>query len=274
MMFIQPNFRRHIAITSEHGSWVFLLSPLIIGLFTGGGFSSAAVYLSIAALAAFLIRQPVTIAVKIYSGRRSKTDLPAARFWILMYGSVVLAMVAGLIRQGFGYLLVLAIPGLLVFGWHLFLISRRAERRQMGIELVASGVLALAAPAAYWINVGSPDSGGWWLWGLIWLQSAASIVYAYLRLEQRVWTEIPPLKEKFRIGRRALLYTSFNLVFVGVLSILGFFGPWLWLPYALQWTETLWGSLARPAIGFKPTTIGFRQLAVSILFTILFVLVW
>ena len=45
---------------------------------------------------------------------------------------------------------------------------------------------ALAAPAALWVGQGYPDPQGWFLFGLVWLQSAASIVYAYLRLEQRL----------------------------------------------------------------------------------------
>jgi hypothetical protein len=62
--------RRHVALPSDHGSWVFLFSPLLIGLFAGGSWSMATLYLIVAAAAAFLIRQPTTMAVKIHSGRR------------------------------------------------------------------------------------------------------------------------------------------------------------------------------------------------------------
>ena len=82
-------FLRHVALPSDHGSWVFLLSPLLIGLFAGGRWSVASLFLIIAALAAFLIRQPVTTAVKIYSGRRNRRELPAAWFWIGIYGLIV-----------------------------------------------------------------------------------------------------------------------------------------------------------------------------------------
>lgn len=266
-------FHRHIAITNEHGSWVFLLSPLLIGIFAGGNWSTPLLYLIVAALAGFLIRQPIAIAVKVYSGRRSKGDLPAARFWILAYGVIGLLMIAGLILRGYSYLLYLAFPGIPVFGWHLWLVSRRAERRQAGVEIIASGVLALSAPAAYWISVGTPDKIGWWLWVLTWLQSAASIVYAYLRLEQREWKEIPSIVKRLKSGRRALLYTSFNLVMTVVCSIMGWLPTLIFTPYALQWAETIWGTL-NPAVGVKPTKIGLRQVIVSTLFTILFILTW
>ena len=266
-------FKRHIALPSDHGSWVFLLSPLLIGLFAGENWSLASVYLIIAALAAFLIRQPTSMMVKAYSGRRSKRDLPAAWFWMGVYGLIALLALVGLIAQGYAYLLILALPGIPVFAWHLFLVSRRAERRQLGVEIVGSGVLALAAPAGYWVGVGSPDPTGWLLLGLTWLQSAASIVYAYLRLEQREWKETPPTAMRIKSAWRALLYTAFNLLLVSGLSLATITPTLLFIPYLLQFAETIWGTL-RPAVGYKPTTIGIRQLAVSTLFTILFIITW
>jgi hypothetical protein len=182
-------------------------------------------------------------------------------------------MVTGLIMSGFSYLLYLVLPGIPVFIWHLYLVSQRAERRQLGIEVVASGVLALTAPAAYWIGVNNPSTTGWLLWMLTWLQSAASIVYAYLRLEQREWQDIPDRITHFQAARRAILYTSFNLTGVVVLSIVRILPPWLFLPYLLQWLETLWGT-NHPAVGVKPTKIGLRQLVVSAFFTVLFILTW
>jgi hypothetical protein len=175
--------------------------------------------------------------------------------------------------QGFAYLAILAVPGIPVFIWHLLLISRRAERRQVGVEIVGSGVLALGAPAAYWVGIGSPEITGWWLFLLTWFQSAASIVYAYLRLEQRELKELPDLPARMRMARRALLYTTFNFLAVLALSIAGVLPSLLWLPYALQWVETIWGT-THPAIGYKPTAIGIRQLIVSSLFTVLFILTW
>ena len=167
----------------------------------------------------------------------------------------------------------LALPGIPVFVWHLYLVSRRAERRQPGVEIIGSGVLALSAPAAYWVGIGEPDPTGWWLFALTWLQSAASIVYAYLRLEQRELKETPARPTQIRMAARALLYTTFNVSVVIILSIQSRLPQYLFIPYALQWLETLWGTL-NPAVGFKPTRIGLRQLAVSSLFTLLFILTW
>ena len=160
-----------------------------------------------------------------------------------------------------------------VFGWHLLLVYRRAERNQMGVDIIASGALALIAPAAYWVGVERYAPYGWWLWALTWLQSAASIVYAFLRLSQRKWESPPNIGICMARGWRALLYSSFNLLLVAALAGAGIVSFWLWLPFALQFAETVWGIFT-PAIGWKPRRIGFRQLVVSILFTIMFILFW
>ena len=268
-----PYFRKQIFLPQDHGSWVFIFSPLLIGLFLGGNFTFASLSLTVASVSAFLLRQPVTIAVKAYAGRRPKSDLPAARLWIVIYCLIILVALLGLVRSGFAYLLYLAIPGIPVFAWHLWLVSRRDERRQIKVEIIATGVLSLAAPAAYWVGIGHYSPVGWWLWILVWLQTAASIVYAYLRLEQRELAEVPSRAELQRIGRRAFAYTTFNLVLTLVLGLASVLPRFLFLSYLVQWTETLWGIL-HPAIKWKPVRIGTRQLLVSILWTILFIVAW
>lgn len=266
-------FRKSIAITNQHGSWVFLLSPLVIGLWVGNSWSISTVYLVAAALAGFMVQHPLMILFKAYTGRRSKRDLPSAFFWTAVYALIGGFAVVGLIIQGFSYLLMLAVPGLVVMIWYLYLVYLRAERRQLGIELVASGVLALAAPAGYWVGVGAPDPLGWWLWVLTWLQSAASIVYAYLRLEQRELDQVPDLKQQIKMGTRAFAYVSFNLVAAGLLAGFDLLPDWIFFPYLIQWLETSWG-ITNPAVGKKPTQIGFRQLFVSVLFTLAFIITW
>lgn len=286
-MKISSLFKRHIALPQDHGSWVFILSPLLIGLFAGEKIVPASINLVVAAMGAFLLRQPVSMAVKAYSGRRSRTDLPAARFWMLVYGTIILLALAGLIAEGFIYILYLAIPGIPVFIWHLYLVSQRAERRQAGVEIIATGALSLAAPAAFWIGQGGYEPLGWALWLLTWLQSAASIVYAYLRLEQRTLSvkgeqaegaglslpKDPERSELWRMGKRALQYTSFNLALTLAMGWSGWLPGWIFVPFLLQWLETIWG-ITHPATGWKPTAIGVRQLIVSTLFTVLFILFW
>ena len=271
--FKKTYLRKQIAIPQDHGSWVFILTPLIIGFVLSGQFHTPAIYLLVAALAAFFIRQPVTIAVKAYAGRRPRTDLPATRFWMVIYGFIALLMLVGLGMRGYLDVVFLAIPGFAIFGWHLYLVSKRDERKQAGLEVVASGALALAAPAAYWIGRGSYEPLGWALWLLIWFQSAASIVHAYMRLEHRKQTQIPGRPAQLQMAKRALMYTSFNLL---VSILLGFFSilpAYLFVAYLPQWLETQWWTF-HPDIKAKPVAIGMRQTAVSTLYIVLFLIFW
>ena len=270
-------FKKQIALPQDHGSWVFIISPLLIGIFAGRHFTYATLNLIIAAMSAFMIRQPMTVLVKVNSGRRPKTDLDPARFWLLIYGSIAALALLGLILEGFGYVLYLAVPGIPVFAWHLWLVSRREERKQAGIEVIATGVLSLAAPAALWVGMGAYSPLGWWLWAWTWLQTSASIVYAYLRLEQRELKQEQVIglgrSGLWKMGRRALLYTSFNLFASLMLGWMGVIPQLVFAAFLVQWLETLWG-ITHPSAGWKPTRIGIRQLIVSVLWTILFVIFW
>jgi len=273
LIAMKQNFKKQIAIPQDHGSWVFILSPLLAGIFAGGNFNYATLSLTIAAMSAFMIRQPMTVFIKAISRRRPKSDLAPARFWLLIYGSITALALIALIWQGFSYVLYLAIPAAPVFAWHLWLVSQRAERKQAGIEVIATGILSLAAPAAYWVALGGYNPLGWWLWAWTWLQSAASIVYAYLRLEQRELKNQPENSELWRMGKRALIYTSFNLFAALMLGWANLIPQLIFVPFLLQWIETLWG-ITHPSIGWKPTRIGVRQLIVSTLWTILFIICW
>ena len=264
---------RHVAVPNEHGSWVFLFSPLLIGLFAGGTFQVGSFLLVGAALAAFMLRQPITILVKIISKRRSRTELPATAFWITIYGLIGLGFLTGLMAMGFEQLLFLAAPALPVFVWHLWLVSRRSERRQPIVEIAGSGVLALVAPAAYWVGVGHYDPTGWLLWGLAWLQAAVSIYYAYLRLEQRVWKSVPTRLECWLAGRKHILAATAAVILVSVLAVASTVPTGVPLAYAIQLAETFWGTF-NPAVKVKPTQIGIRQLIVSTLFTVAFIFAW
>jgi len=265
--------RKYAAVPNEHGSWVFLFSPLLTGMILGRAWTVEGWLLAVTALSGFMLRQPVTLLVKVASRRRPKSDLPAALFWVGIYALIAAGAFALLAVRGYAYLAYLAIPVLITLAWHLWLVSRRNERRQAGVEIVASGTLALTAPAAYWIGVGEISSTGWWLWGLFWLQAASSIVYAYLRLEQRGWKTAPDLRARLFASRRALLYTSGALAVVLLASLSGILPKWLFLAYSVQWIESLWGA-ANPAVGVKPTRIGIRQLIVSVIFMVVFLITW
>lgn len=266
-------FLKYIAIPQDHGSWVFIISPLMIGLFAGKSFSIETVVFVITAMLAFMIRQPVTILAKIMAGRRDRKDISIALAWILIYGSLLILAITFLLIRGQLQIIYLGLAAIPVFAWNIWLVSRKQERRQIFIEILGTGVLALAAPAAYWLGSKTMDSAGWILWVLVWIQSAASIVYAYARLEQRAWTKIPDWKSRLQTSRIAILFSAVNLFIVLGLGFFNVVSYFLWLPYFIQFFETILGTIY-PAFGLKPVAIGLRQLMVSTLFTILFIITW
>jgi len=264
---------RHIALPAEHGAWVFLLSPLLIGVFAATGWGAPSLYLAVAALAAFLARQPLTLAVKAWSGRKSRELVRPALAWFCSYAAIGSAMVAGLATRGFPYVLWLALPAAPVQVWHLWLVARRAERRQWLIEIAGAGALALSATAAYWVGSGGPNRLGWWLWVLTWAQSTTSILHAYMRLRQRTPGQPPSLRVRLRMGSVPVAASLLALLGSGALAAGGITPRWVFLAYLPQLLESAWGTL-RPATGHKPRAIGYRQLAVSVLYTVLFIVSW
>ena len=132
---------------------------------------------------------------------------------------------------------------------------------------------SLSAPAAYWIALGRPEPLGWVLWVLVWAEAVAMIVYTYLRLAQRTLQRPPAPAERLRMGWGSLLIAAANLGGAVALSLADVVPRWLSIPYAFLCAEVLWGVF-RPAAGLKPAAIGYRQLAVTAAYTILFILTW
>lgn len=246
---------------------------MIIGLFAGGRWHVVSLYLIVAALTAFLMRQPIAVMTKAYSGRLPRELLPAARFWLLLYGSIAVLHIVGLVLRGYGYVLFLGIPAMPILVWYLWLVARRAERKKWQVETLAVGALALTAPAAMWVGKGAPDPAGWLLWLLLWTESVTAIAYVYLRLSLRELESQPTWKARLRLGSAPLVTSLGAVVIVLWLGQIDLVGKWLWLPFAIQAAEVL-GGVAKPRHGARPTEIGYRQLGVTTLFTILFIATW
>ena len=265
--------RRRVAIPQEHGAWALFLCPLVIGMAAGGRWHVASAYLGVAALAAFFMRQPLMALAKVRAGRRPATDLPAAWFWLAVYGTVAGLHVVGLTLRGFGYVLHLAVPGAIVAVWHLALVMRRAERRQRLLEILAVGGLALSAPAGMWVGRAAYEPRGWLLWALLWSALASTILHAHLLLAQRARPAPPQWAVRLRDARAPLGLALVNLVVVLALAATGGVSAWLVASYALLVGEALRGAL-RPAEGARPKRIGLWQLAVLVAFTALFIVGW
>jgi hypothetical protein len=270
----RPRFlRRAFAVPSEHGAWVWWIGPFVIGTAAGGHPGGDLVALATAALAGFLLHHPAVLAVKALSGRRSPADLGPALAWIAVYAAIAGLAVPCFVAHGHGRVLVLLVPGAIVFGVHLYLVSRRAERRRLAVDVVGAGALALAAPAAYWVSGGNRDAEPWVLWGLCWLGSAAGIANVVLRLEQRLWKERGALSARVLAGRWTL-----GLHAAGCAAALGCFAVGeaplaALLPFTAMLLDAV-DSTLRPGLGTRPARAGVRQAVVLATFTLLMVVAW
>jgi hypothetical protein len=141
------------------------------------------------------------------------------------------------------------------------------------VEIIGAGALALAAPAAYWVSGGGSDPEAWLLWGLTWLQSAASIVHVHLRLEQRRLELMPELASRLRMGRRSLSYNGFNQLASLALALGGWVPTLVPVAFGLTFLDAIEGVF-RPAVGTRPRRIGVRQLLISSAFVLMMVLAY
>jgi len=265
--------KKRFWLPAAHGSWTWWIGPLLIGLAAGGHPRWNFVSLVISALAGFLLMQPATIAAKVLAGRRPRTDLEPALKWIAIYAFVCLLGVTCIVQAGDVHVLGLAAPGLLVFAAYIGLVFRHAERRQMAMEVLASGVMALAAPAAFWAAGGTDYPEPWVLWALTWLQSAAAIANVYLRLDQRRWASPKPRRERLAAGALTLLFHAAGLAAALLFVAFDQAPPLVIAAFALvllDAVDTTW----RPTPGARPAQIGMRQLAVTTAFVGLMVVAY
>lgn len=75
------------------------------------------------------------------------------------------------------------------------------------------------------------------------------------------------------MARPAVLYHLAALLLVVGLSFSQKVPRLLPFAYLIQLLEVVWGMI-HPAVGVKPKMIGFRQLAISLIFTLEFIATW
>lgn len=260
------------AIPKDHGSWALWLGPFLAGWGVAEQSTIPLLWVFLAILSVFLARHPLIILVRSLSGRRNHEDSRPALIWTLIYLTAATMFALLLVLSGFSLLLLLAIPALPLLVWQMALVVRREERK-MSLEITGSGVLALAAPAAYIAATGTWSIMAFWLWILTWLYSIVSIVYVYLRLKQRLLDKTPDSYRKLEMGRSAMRTAAAALLLVTVLTLTGQLPRFAPLPFVIAQIHVIWGVVS-PAIGARPQRVGFAQVGAFILFVILLILVY
>lgn len=155
-------------IPREHGAWVMLYAPLLIGLAGVQPFQAVpALLLILAVTGAFLAQNAAGLLIK----PRPK---PGTAFWTAVFTTVMAASgLTLLVGYGRWELLWIGAATLALFGVHAALLKGpvmfRMDRFQWS-QLLAVGGLALTAPAAFVVAQGHISPMAWLVWG-------ASVLY-------------------------------------------------------------------------------------------------
>ncbi len=216
-------------IPHEHGAWVILYAPLAMTLAVARPFRLApSLLLLLAVTGLFLSREAAGLLLR----RRGKGG---TAFWLAVYLALALmgALPLLLIYQRMALLRVGALV-LALFALHSLLLlwpaRRRLDRSQWG-EILATGALALTAPAAYSVATGRLDGFAWCLWAACTLYFSSSIFFVKMLLAAGKVRGAFGRRERWQAGRDNLNYhVLLVLIVVAVTALRG--GPGAFLALA------------------------------------------
>lgn len=248
-----------VALPAQHGGWGFLAEPILLGLLIAP--SSGALWLSLAALGAFLLHQPLKLAVKdLRKGKRYERTTWALRFALTYAALAALGFALALMSAGPGFLLPIlyAVPLALAQLWYEF----QNEGRSMAAEICGALAFGAIAPAAALMS-------GWGivpamaLWLALAIRAATSILYVRARLRLEYGRPAQP---------QPVIYTHIAglLVFVGL--ALADWLPWLPVLGGLVLLARAWLGLSDQRKPTPAKIIGFRELGYGLGFVALIVL--
>jgi hypothetical protein len=176
--FPQATPLRRILLPTEHGGWAFLMEPILLGLLVA--FSRAGLAISLAAVAAFLARQPLRLFMldRAHGRRHARTALAERVFAAcVLVGALALAAAGLLAQRAFLLPLGLAAP-LAALSVALDLARRsRAAAAEVGGAVALGAVAAAIAVAGGW-RLG-PALG---LWGILAARALPTVLYVRARV--------------------------------------------------------------------------------------------
>lgn len=231
----------------EHGGWFLFLVPLAVGLGVAGEWNGRGLAFAAAALALFLARQPLSLAIQAWRGKRTRADLPALLAWLAIYGGVVAAAGGALLlRDRLWGLLLLGAMGAGLLALQLWATAAR-RARTLWSEVIGTAGLALAAPGTHYAATGAWSVTAFALWAFMATIGVGGVLYSRWRLRRRRLAarasseELPPAPPRVSV----LAHYGIALVVAWLLAWLGW-APWASVPlYLILLGRVVWGT--RPA---------------------------
>lgn len=250
----RPNWRS-IALPAEHGGWGFLLEPIILGLLLAPTW--AGLLLGLAAAAAFLVHQPLKIALKGVRQRRLTPRVRWAIRFAALYALLALSALALVIASAEPYFL---LPVLMAAP--LVMIQQSAVARNKSRSVVAelAGAVALGASVASILML-----GGWALlpaltiWLILAIRAVLSVLYVRdkLRLE-RGHPNTSRMVWGLHVGGTHILIFMALADTVPYLSVIAMSALTLRAALGLRRVE-----------GIQPKVVGFREMGFGALVVVL-----
>jgi len=181
---------KSIALPPEHGSWGFLLEPILLGLLVAP--SLAGVMMALAVLGAFLMRHPLKIAFTDWRRGKRYARTKTAEQFIAGYGLLALVGLVGAITLAgidilFPALLVVPLAVLQLFGYVC------NEGRNVLPELAGASAIAISV-SCMTLASGESLRTALFLWVVLLARNIPSILYirARLRLDKGTPVEAIP----------------------------------------------------------------------------------
>ena len=244
---------RLVALPVEHGGWGFLMVPVVAGMVMAP--SGAGGLVMLAALGAFLLHQPLKIAIKDHlKGKRFPRTAVAERFALIYaaLSAVPLAVVlVSVLSRSFLLPLLCAIPLVLVQVWF----DAKGKGRELVSELFAAISLGSVASSIAILG-GTKIWLAYALWFLLALHAVTAILYvrSRLRLERNEEPRVIAMTATFVLAFATSTW-MFAREVVGV-------GPGVL--FAVLFVRAWWGlSPWRRRVPAK--TVGYQEIAYGLL---------
>lgn len=243
-----------VALPNEHGAWVLLAEPALLGLLLAPSWTG--VMLIVAATAALMAQHPLSLAL---TDLRRGRAYPRTRLaWLFTAGYGLVAAAAVIAAAAWSGRVDMLLPVLLALPLALTQLWFDSQNRGRSLIPELAGAAAVGSLAA-----AVAMSGGWQLgpalliWLVMVLRSVPSIVYVRSRLA---------LEYGRPVDRSPALAAAGTAIAVGLACVL-----WGAAPLALPVALTV--LAARAAIGLsrfrvpaQPKHVGMRELAFGVLY--------
>lgn len=234
-----------VALPTEHGSWGFLLEPIVAALAIA--FSSGGVWISIMVIGAFLARRPLQVFISQRNAPAGEMRMAAIKFVALFSLVAAIGLVGALLTSGLTVLIPLA-TALPVAVFQLY-IESTTRGRQLVAEL--SGAMIMPTSAA---SIILADGGSWPFAAAVWFFFVARFVPSILYIRNRLNLE----KGKASSTIVPAVTHVVALVAVTILAMLGHL-PMLVIPaFALLLARSVFG-LSRYRKRVKAMKIGISE---------------